>query len=265
MPLWVRTGAITLAVAVVLFVLLWISQEATLVPVTLIAMSAVIPAAVICWVVEKYDRTGISFHTLALTFLAGGTIGVMGAMVVYLLTGITFAVLAGLAEEPGKLLATSWRWRHPAYDRPMDGLIIGTVAGFGFAVVETAGYGLRALLEGDSLKMGLEGLLLTMVVRGLTSPFCHGLWTGILAAAFWQSGRSLKRAFRSKVFWVGAAWAVGLHALWNGSSMLTEPDAHSVGCGTLLFIGLGYALMLVTAALSVWQYRGLLLHNGYRR
>ena len=147
----------------------------------------------------------------------------------------------------------------------MDGLIIGTVAGFGFAVVETAGYGLCALLEGDSLKMGLEGLLLTMVVRGLTSPFCHGLWTGILAAAFWQSGRSLKRAFRSKVFWVGAAWAVGLHALWNGSSMLTEPDAHSVGCGTLLFIGLGYALMLVTAALSVWQYRGLLLHNGYRR
>ena len=120
MPLWVRTGAITLAVAVVLFVLLWISQEATLVPVTLIAMSAVIPAAVICWVVEKYDRTGISFHTLALTFLAGGTIGVMGAMVVYLLTGITFAVLAGLAEEPGKLLATSWRLA-PSGLRPADG------------------------------------------------------------------------------------------------------------------------------------------------
>ena len=157
LPLWVRTGSITFAVAVVMFVLLWVSQEATLVPVTLIAMSAVIPAAVICWVVEKYDRTGISFHTLALTFLAGGTIGVMGAMVVYLLTGITFAVLAGLAEEPGKLLATSWRWRHPAYDRPMDGLILGTVAGFGFAVVETAGYGLRRLLQGDSLKMGLEG------------------------------------------------------------------------------------------------------------
>ena len=265
LPLWARTGSITFAVAVVMFVLLWVSQEATLVPVTLIAMSAVIPAAVICWVVEKYDRTGISFHTLALTFLAGGTIGVMGAMVVYLLTGITFAVLAGLAEEPGKLLATSWRWRHPAYDRPMDGLILGTVAGFGFAVVETAGYGLRALLQGDSLKMGMEGLLLTMVVRGLTSPFCHGLWTGILAAGFWQCGRSLKRAVRSKVFWIAAAWAVGLHALWNGSSMLTEPESGRLSCFVLVFICLGYGMMLVTAALSVWQYRRLLLGNGYRR
>ncbi len=264
LPLWIRTGAVAFAIAVVLFFLLAITRQATLVPITLLAMSAVVPAAVMCWVVEKYDRTGISFHTLALTFLAGGTIGVVGAMVVYLLTGISFAVLAGLAEEPAKLLATSWRWRHPVYDRPMDGLIIGTVAGFGFAVVETAGYGLRALLQGDSPGLGLGGLLLTMVVRGLTSPFCHGLWTGILAAAFWQCGRNLKRAVRSKGFWIAVAWAVGLHALWNGSSMLTESDADHFGCVQLGFVLFGYAMMLVTAALSVWQYRRLLLHHGYR-
>jgi protease PrsW len=250
LPLWVRAGSVTMAVAVALFVLLWISQAPTLVPITLLAMSAVVPVAMICWLVEKYDRTGISFHTLVLTFLAGGTFGVIGAMLVFTLTGdlLAFAVLAGFAEEPGKLLATAWRWRHAAYDRPMDGLILGTVAGLGFAVVETAGYGLAALLSGEQ---GLEfgRLLWTMVIRGLSSPFCHGMWCGILAAAFWQCGRSFKRAIRSKVFWVAAAWAVGLHALWNGSDMLG------------IF---GYGAMLVPAALSVWQYRKLLLKQGYR-
>lgn len=264
LPLWVRAGSITFVVAVVLFVLFILSNAITLVPVMLIAMSAVIPTAVICWVVEKYDRTGISFHTLALTFLAGGTVGVICAMVVYEMTGnlLAAAVFAGVAEEPGKFLATSWRWRHRGYDRPMDGLIIGTIAGFGFAVVETAGYGLGALVQG-----GLGDLVWTMLIRSITAPFCHGLWAGMVAAAFWQTGRDLRRAVRSRVFWVAVAWAIGLHALWNGSSMLTESDPGSgqSACASVLFSCLGYGMMIVTAVLSAWQYRRLLLNNGYRR
>ena len=262
LPLWVRAGSITFVVAAVLFVLYILTNATTLVPVMLLAMSAVIPTTVICWVVEKYDRTGLSFHTLALTFLAGGTVGVICAMVVYVLAGnlLAVAVFAGVAEEPGKFLATSWRWRHPAYDRPMDGLIIGTVAGFGFAVVETAGYGLEALIKG-----GNADLLWVMVIRSLSAPFCHGLWAGMLAAAFWQCGRNLKRAVRSKVFWVAVAWAVGLHALWNGSSMLAEPESDRLNCLMLCCIGLGFVMMIATAVLSVWQYRRLLLGNGYRR
>jgi RsiW-degrading membrane proteinase PrsW (M82 family) len=270
LPLWVRAGSVTLIVAVALFILLWISQAPTLIPITLLAMSAVVPVAMICWVVEKYDRTGISFHTLVITFLAGGTIGVICAMAIYLLSAwlpliaalAATAVFAPVAEEPGKLLATCWRWKHPIYDRPMDGLIIGTVAGFGFAVVETAGYGLVSLLGDKGLDM--PSLLETMVIRGLSSPFCHGMWSGILAAAFWQSGRSFQRAFRSKVFWVAAAWAVGLHALWNGCSMLTDAESAGPACVVVVFACLGYAMMLVTAALSLWQYRRLLLKQGYR-
>ncbi|HVS34488.1 MAG TPA: PrsW family glutamic-type intramembrane protease [Gemmataceae bacterium] len=262
LPLWLRAGAVTFVVASVLFVLFVLTKAVTLVPVMLISMSAVVPTAVICWLVEKYDRTGLSFHTLALTFLAGGTVGVICAMVVYVLAGslLAVAMFAGVAEEPGKFLATAWRWRHRVYDRPMDGLIIGTVAGFGFAVVETAGYGLDALIQG-----GKADLLWTMAFRSLTAPFCHGLWAGMVAAAFWQVGRNLKLAIRSRVFWVAAAWAVGLHALWNGSAMLTEMDSERLDCLTVGCIGLGYVLMIGTAVLSAWQYRGLLLNNGYRR
>src|SRR5262249_32062396 len=72
LPFHWRVGLITLAVAVLLYVLLVITLNPNIVPVTLIAMSAVVPATTITYLVGKYDTTGISFHTLAITFLAGG-------------------------------------------------------------------------------------------------------------------------------------------------------------------------------------------------
>ena len=155
--------------------------------------------------------------------------------------GLLLAPLfAGLYEEPAKLLATAWRWKHPVYDRPMDGLILGVVSGLGFAVFESAGYGFRALLAG-----GHADLLRVMVIRGLTSPFGHGLWSGIVAAAFWQSGRNLRTAVKNRQFQMAVLWAVGLHMLWNS------------GFGR--WIGVA-----VSAYLSVREFRHLLANRGYR-
>jgi protease PrsW len=251
LPLYQRVGLVAFAAAASLFVLLATTGAPTLVPVTLLAMSAVVPATAICFLIEKYDATGISFHTLTVTFLAGGTLGVISAVVGFeiggLLTGglLLVPVFAGILEEPAKLLATAWRWRHPSYDRPMDGLILGSVSGFGFAVLETAGYGFTALAEGR----GLEGLLEIMVLRGLSSPFGHGLWSGILAAAFWQCGRDPRRAVRSPVFGAALAWAVGLHAVWNASVLVRHA---------------GPGFVVLSASASVWQYRRLLARKGYR-
>src|SRR5262249_9412642 len=181
-PLYARVGAVSGGVAATLFVLLATTGLPTLVPVTLLAMSAVVPATVLAYIIPKYDRKGISFQTLTLTFLAGWTVGGITAMLGFLLgdvlTGglLLLPVFAGLAEEPAKLLGTAWLWGNPRYDHAMDGLILGTVSGFGFAVFETAGYGFTTLIAtGDSGQ-----LLQIMLLRGLTSPFGHGLWSGIL-------------------------------------------------------------------------------------
>jgi RsiW-degrading membrane proteinase PrsW (M82 family) len=251
LPLYGRVGLVTFAVAALLYLLLVVSRAPTLVPVTLLAMSAVVPTTMICYLVEKHGRAGISFQTLTITFLAGGTIGVISAMLGFLVGGLLtgglllIPVFAGVLEEPAKLLATAWRWRHPGYDRPLDGLIIGTVSGCGFAVFETAGYGFTVLAEGR----GLAGLLETMVLRAVTAPFGHGLWSGILAAAFWQCGRDLRRAVRDRVFFQALAWSVGLHALWNAA-------------GLVPWVGFGF--VVCSASLSVWQYRLLLARKGYR-
>jgi RsiW-degrading membrane proteinase PrsW (M82 family) len=250
LPMPVRVGLITFTVAAALYILLVTTWNPNLVPVTVIAMSAVVPATMICFLVEKYDTTGISFHTLVITFLAGGTVGIIAAMINYLagemLTGglLLLPIFAGLYEEPAKFVATSWRWRHPRYDRPMDGLIIGTVSGLGFAVFESAGYGFTAIAT-----QGLDKLLYIMVIRGISSPFGHGLWSGIVAAAFWQCGRSLKRAAQSRTFQLACLWAVGLHALWNASAPMGR---------------IGYAFTILSAALSLHEYRKLLANKGYR-
>jgi RsiW-degrading membrane proteinase PrsW (M82 family) len=249
-PLHARVGVFSGAAALTLFVLLATTGVATLVPVTLLAMSAVVPATALAYIIPKYDRKGIPFQTLTITFLMGGTVGVISAVITFqlgdLLTGglLLIPIFAGLAEEPGKLLGTAWLWGNPRYDHAMDGLILGTVSGFGFAVFETAGYGFAALETGT-----LGRVLHVMVLRGLMSPFGHGLWSGILAAAFWQCHCNAGRAFRSRAFGVAAAWAVGLHALWNLGS--------TVGWGTWLFV-------TISASLSVREYQRLLAKNGYR-
>jgi len=241
---WQKVGVVTSAIAVTLFGLEVATGNPNIVPVTLLAMSLVVPSVVIFFLLDRYDKTGISLRTLALTFLAGGTIGIIvtifTAKASALVTGglLLAPLFAGLYEEPAKLLATSWRWTHRGYDRPMDGLILGVVSGLGFAVFESAGYGFQALLND-----GHSGLLWVMVIRGATSPFGHGLWSGIAAAAFWQSGRDLRIAVKNRQFQIAMLWAIGLHALWNGG--------HIPG-------------MLISGYFSLREFRRLLANRGYR-
>jgi len=241
---WKKVGAVTIPVALILYILFYATRNPNLVPVTLFALSLPIPSIVIFYLLDRYDKTGISSQTLAITFLAGGTLGIILTVVTAEFAGIATGglllvpIFAGLYEEPAKLLATSWRWRHPVYDRPMDGLILGVVSGSGFSVFESAGYGLQALLTG-----GRGDMLTLMIQRGMLSPFGHGLWTGILAAAFWQCGRDLPTAIKKRPFQMAFLWAIGLHALWN--------------CGSILGIA-------ISATLSLREFRRLLANQGYR-
>ena len=127
----------------------------------------------------------------------------------------------------------------------MDGLIIGTVSGFGFAVFETAGYGFTEFDRTGSF----GAILYVMVIRGISSPFGHGLWSGIIAAAFWQNGRDLRRAIQARNFQIACLWAIGLHALWNASTLIPY---------------FGYGFIILSAVLSVREYRKLLAAKGYR-
>jgi RsiW-degrading membrane proteinase PrsW (M82 family) len=258
LPLYLRVGAISVTIAGVLYLLLAISGNPNLVPVTLLAMAAAVPLPVICYLIDRYDGKRLSFYTLAITFVSGGTIGIIAAMIGFMGAGaatcglIFFPIFAGLLEEPAKLLATAWRWRHPGYDRPIDGLLLGVVSGFGFAVFETAGYGFTAgfaAMEEAQETGGLSEVLQIMVLRGLSGPFGHPIWSGILAAAFWQCGRDLRRAVKARTFQIAFLWAVGLHAIWNVSGVVPV---------------FGWGFIILSGIAGIREFRRLLANKGYR-
>jgi RsiW-degrading membrane proteinase PrsW (M82 family) len=254
LPLYIRVGIISVSIAALLYILLVESDNPNLVPVTLLAMAAAIPVPAICYLIDKYDSgRRISFYTLAITFVSGGTVGIIAAMIGFELGGIAtgglifLPIFAGLLEEPAKLLGTAWRWRHPGYDRPIDGLLLGAVSGFGFAVFETAGYGFSVMQDAqENWQAQVLGL---MIQRGLPAPFGHPIWSGLLAAAFWQCGRDLRRAVKSRTFQIAFLWAIGLHALWNVS-------------GIVPVFGLGFVIL--SAAAGFREFRRLLANKGYR-
>jgi RsiW-degrading membrane proteinase PrsW (M82 family) len=122
----------------------------------------------------------------------------------------------GLIEEAAKLLVPLAvlvllrRHRQPA-----DGLLLGVAAGAGFAVLETMGYALVALVESQGDLTVLNSIL---VDRGLLSPAAHMAWTGLAAAALWRAADRRWRG-RSMVAFVGVFLLVAvLHALWDGTT-----------------------------------------------
>ncbi len=241
---WVVAGIVTSIIAVTQIVLLFLTLNPHLFPGALIAASCVVPITMSLWLIERHDKSGISFSTFVLMFLSGGTLGVICAIVfdIFLknagMAVFATALFAGVVEEPAKLLATSIRWRHPVYDKPIDGLLLGSIAGLGFAAFETAGYGFEAFSE-----YGLAGMTVNLFMRSLTAPFGHGLWAGITASAFWQMQRDPARALKSGTFLKALLCAVGLHALWNS------------GIG-------GDLSVLASAAISTYLFWRLLKRNG---
>jgi RsiW-degrading membrane proteinase PrsW (M82 family) len=150
---------------------------------------------------------------VALTFLSGGLIGVLGAQLIepsLVRTIHIVGVLAvALSEELAKALAILWLARARIVGTARHGLLLGAAAGMGFAAFETMGHAFRALLTSPDDRDLITQVLLT---RALLSPLAHATWTALIVGVFWREGRRITPL-------VATAFlaAVGLHAVWNWS------------------------------------------------
>ncbi|HEY9523295.1 MAG TPA: PrsW family intramembrane metalloprotease, partial [Thermopolyspora sp.] len=109
----------------------------------------------------------------------------------------------------GLLLVGLLKWRRQELDGPTDGIIYAGMVGLGFAMSENVSYYVNAL--GDH---GVEGLAVTVVLRGVLSPFAHPLFTSMIGIAVAYAAQ--RRRGRVGVVMVGWAGAMLLHGLWNG-------------------------------------------------
>ncbi|MFD6233296.1 PrsW family intramembrane metalloprotease, partial [Streptomyces diastaticus] len=231
--LWLLTVAVTFS-----------TRNANLIPTLVLLGSFLVPVTFVAWAFDRAGPDGVlTPQRLMAAFLAGGTLGVLGASVLEssLLRPSPWMWLGvGLIEEGVKIAALWLMAARLRPHRPRDGMVLGAAVGFGFAALESSGYALTALLTVKGLS--LTDLVQTEILRGLLAPFGHGLWTaiagGVLFAASARSGR-LRLTGSVVAAWLGLSV---LHALWDAM--------HAVAAAlALLFTG------------TDWQWH--LLETGY--
>lgn len=211
---------VVLVVGVVLFELvrrtLMETQKPNFVPSLILLGAVVIPASFLAFVAGRRVPADVPGIPLVVTALLGGVIGtvVAGTLEYDTLQRLGAVPLLAVAviEEAAKLVVPAVLLLSFYRRKSANGLVIGVASGAGFAVLETMGYAMVALIESRGQLAAVDG---TLLLRGLFSPAGHMAWTGLTAAALWHtaargwSGRAVATLVGTYVL------AVVLHTLWD--------------------------------------------------
>jgi protease PrsW len=211
---------VVLVVGVVLFELvrrtLIETQNPNFVPSLILLGAVVIPASFLTFVAGRRLPADVSGIPLVVTALLGGVIGTVVAGTLEYDTlqrlGAVSLLVVAVIEETAKLVVPAGLLLSFYRRKPANGLIIGVASGAGFAVLETMGYAMVALIESRGQLAAVDG---TLLLRGLFSPAGHMAWTGLTAAALWHTAAQ-RWSGRAVGALVGAyVLAVVLHTLWD--------------------------------------------------
>jgi protease PrsW len=274
LPTWARILLSGLVLWLATVVTTFATGNANLVPTIILLGSFLIPVTFVVYAFGRADEV-LTAQRIFTAFIYGGVLGVLGATVLEAAllgqpSGLLSYVGVGLIEEAVKLAALWLLARHLPRYTARDGMVLGAAVGFGFAALESAGYAFTALF--GSTGLSLLNLVETEALRGILTPFGHGLWTAILGGALFataaRSRRGKPRLRGSLVGWYLVM--VLLHAFWDASSsianwltlLLTGTSAQStlIGQGQPpaatqtqihLYTALNWALLLIDAAVGL--------------
>lgn len=218
-----------------LFSISWtLFQNPNLIPGMMLVGTIAFPIATVIFFLEVNVRKNISMYQLIRLIMLGGVISLFISLVLFELPlselGWMGASVAGLIEEPGKLLALLIVARAPQFKYKLNGLVMGAAVGAGFAMFESMGYAMQTLIgqvvHNESFLVQIIGPEQTPVdamieivkLRGVLSPLAHIIWTAICGAAIWRVKGGKPFAFDMMMdgrFWKLFIIPVTLHAIWN--------------------------------------------------
>ncbi len=292
MPVWAIAGAFGLCVAMGLFISEYNFATGLFFPPLLLIAAALPPLLAVSWFMGT-KANGLTWRRGSLAFVGGATIGVLCAIILEILfptiilalvfdlanfalanveqlfeslagkeiaravtsPGFIFifvqiAVIAPLAEELAKPLATL-----PLIGRlsRRDAFLVGAMAGAGFAALENviyAGFGFYFW----------AGILIVRALGGAVHP----LGSGMVVLGWWDVLRKEPKAWLNWFTRFGIA--VGMHALWNGGSLLVitlaganffgelPPEIDILG---LSAAGTTLALLVILGLVALWLGRSM--------
>ena len=202
------------------FVLAWREfGNINLVPGLIIVGSFAVPLSTLILFVETNVRKNVSLYQIIRLVFFGGVLSLISSLLLFEVSSTLAldwmgASVAGIVEEPAKLLALILVVNLSKYRYILNGLLFGAAVGAGFAAFESAGYALRAgLVSADP-----DAMMDSILLRGMLAPFAHIVWTGMCAAVLWKIKGAKKFNFamlQDPRFLRIFAMAVILHMLWN--------------------------------------------------
>lgn len=192
-------------------------KNVNLIPGLILTGAMAIPLSTLLFFFEVNARRNVSLYQVLRMVLYGGIVSLIFSLVLFKLPlenmGWLGASIAGVIEEPGKLLALVFVARAAKYRYKLNGLLLGACVGAGFSIFESMGYAFQVLLHG-----GISAMNDNIIFRGLLSPFSHIAWTAICGAAMWRvkEGRPFKVSMVANGrFWHLFVVSVLLHMAWN--------------------------------------------------
>jgi protease PrsW len=213
--IWARMFGAGLVLWLLTVVVTYLTANPNLVPTLVLLGAFLVPVSFVAWAFEQRTTGEVTAALMFQTFVVGGVLGVLAASLLesYLLHPSALLFLGvGLIEEAVKLAALAVLTRGLRLKTPQDGMILGACVGLGFAAFESAGYALTAALTEHGLS--LTDLVLTELVRGVVTPFGHGVWTAILGGVlFSRSGR--ERYVLTGSLLTAYLGVSVLHAVWD--------------------------------------------------
>src|ERR1700754_2458025 len=224
--------AILVALFLGLLVLIVIGIETGPVALMLGLITATLPVPLyiilVLWI-DRYEAeplwmlaTAFFWGALIATFFAfllnTTSQGVVGALT-NANAGQAFAavVSAPIVEETGKalILFIFFFWKKDEFDGVVDGIIYASMTALGFAMTENILYYGKAAFQ-----HGMEGLTLTLIIRGAFAPFSHPLFTSLTGIGLGIARLSSNTAIKFIAPIIGLLMAIFMHSIWNGSGAL---------------------------------------------
>jgi RsiW-degrading membrane proteinase PrsW (M82 family) len=191
-PPWWAVFLIGLVMWAAAFAVARLTRNVILLPTIVLLGSFLVPVTAVVWYLDHDPSPALSPRRILVAFIIAGVFGVLGASLLeYWLVsaGVLGSLEVGLIEEAVKgifivIVALGIR---PFHVR--DGMVLGATVGFGFAALESSGYALASLfvVQGGQLHLSLTSVVITELIRGVLSPFGHGMWSAILGGAIFAA------------------------------------------------------------------------------
>ena len=199
-------------------------QNLNLLPGLIMVGSFAVPFSTLILFFEINVRKNVSLYQVIRLVFLGGVLSLIFSLFLFQISSSLFldwmgASVAGLVEEPGKLLALILVVNIPKYRYILNGLLFGAAVGTGFAAFESAGYALRIGL----LSSNPDAILNNIMIRGMLAPFCHIIWTAMSAAVLWKVKGEARFSFdmiKDSRFLRIFGIAILLHMAWNSPIQL---------------------------------------------